>query len=71
MTLKVNVPDAMEEEISAWQDGMGYELKVKQTGSGTFDLVEAEAGEAEETEAEPEVPESMEAAAAKFTERED
>lgn len=47
MQLTINVPDdsSLAEQVGAWADGMSYELKVKQTGPGAFDLLEAEDAE--------------------------
>lgn len=54
MQLTINVPDdsALAQEIQSWQDGGNYNLGVRQTGIGAFDLLEAGASEAEEDEVE-------------------
>lgn len=37
--LTVNVPDEMANDVNSWQDGKSYQVTVKQTGAGQFDLV--------------------------------
>lgn len=64
MKLVVNVPDDYAKD---WEDGEEYELKVRQTSPGKFDLVESEDETDEETEAkEAEGPETMKEAADSF-----
>lgn len=71
MKLTINVPDEMAEDVSAWEDGADYSIKVTQTSDGQFNLVEAAAAEPsveDETVVEEiESPESIDAAAAMFT----
>lgn len=38
-TITINVPDEMQEEIAAWEDGVEYAMTVRQVGEGVFDLV--------------------------------
>lgn len=38
-TLTINVPDDMQSEVAAWEDGVEYTLNVRQTAMGEFDLV--------------------------------
>jgi hypothetical protein len=45
MTLTIEVPDDLAEQIAAWEDGKNYELEVTQTGEGAFTLNSAEASE--------------------------
>lgn len=61
MQLTIDVPDEspLAQEIQNWTDGSAYELKVRQTGVGMFELLEAEASEAEEEQGgEGEMPSS-------------
>lgn len=51
MKLVVNVPEGYAKD---WEDGEEYELKVRQTSAGQFDLVESEDETDEETENESE-----------------
>lgn len=56
MQLTIQVPDDSElaASVESWVDGSTYELKVKQTGVGSFELLEA--GESEvEAEESPEM----------------
>lgn len=47
MQLTIQVPDGSElaNQVNSWVDGESYELKVRQTGLGAFELLEAEASE--------------------------
>lgn len=38
-SLTVSVPTEQQAAVDSWQDGETYNLVVKQTGAGTFDLV--------------------------------
>lgn len=76
MKLTINVPDEMAEDVSAWEDGADYSIKVTQTSDGQFNLVEAAAAEPsveDETVVteEAESPDSIESAAAMFSKSEE
>jgi len=56
-SITVNVPtDDMKVAIDSWEDGAEYELRVRQTAPGVFEMISGEA-------AEPEAPEMAEEAA--------
>lgn len=45
MTLTIEVPEELVDEVSSWQDGQAYTLNVTQSGAGTFDLTSGEAAD--------------------------
>lgn len=50
MQLTIDVPDdsPLATEVQSWADGGSYDLKVRQTSMGMFELLEAEASEPDE-----------------------
>jgi len=55
MQLTIDVPDdsPLATEVQSWADGGSYDLKVRQTSMGMFELLEAEASESDEAVADP------------------
>lgn len=56
--MTVNVPDEMQSDVASWEDGKSYQVTLKQTGAGTFDLVSVDNTDTEANEQPPETEDS-------------